>query len=539
VAARGGGVTGVLVVGAGPTGLALAAHLHAQGARVRVVERRTGDQLSRAVIVQPRTLETLAPLAIAHALVARGDPSARARVHAGRRAATVRLAAGDLEDTPFPFLLSIPQRVVEEVLCDHLDRAGVTVERGVELTGLSPSSDGVAARVVGPAGDVRTLQVGWVVGCDGGDSTVRRLVGIPFPSRPYHPRLLLADVEVDGDLAPGTIQGFVGAPGILFLFPSPGATTWRLLTVHPSPGPDDTPPDVALLQSVADRFPDGRLRVRDLAWSTQVRLRRGQATTYRRDRVLLAGDAAHVHSPAGAQGMNTGLQDAANLGWKLAMVAAGAAPPALLDSYEAERWPVARWTRRVTDLAFLVEAGDVPPLGLLRELTAPLLLPLVDGRHVPEVAFRLLGGLLLRHRGSPAVDAGAPLRRGGVRSGDRLGDARVVRDGEPCWLHTLLRPPGHHLLLCGDPDRFPADATAALVGASRVALTVHHVTDRPRDGAVLDPGGRFLRRLGVSDTAVVLVRPDGIVAACRAGTRLDAIRHQVTQDPVGAPAPVG
>src|SRR5690606_33834556 len=145
--------------------------------------------------------------------------------------------------------------------------------------------------------------------------------------------------------------------------------------------------------------------------------------------VVLAGDAAHLNSPAGAQGMNTGIQDAANLGWKLALVARGEASPRLLDSYEAERMPVGRCVRMLTDLAFVGEVGDVPPLQWLRGSLAPLALPVLDGRRVPGPLLRLVGGLMTAHRRSFAVSEGSPRPRRGPRAGSRLPDARVLVDG--------------------------------------------------------------------------------------------------------------
>ncbi|HXV94059.1 MAG TPA: FAD-dependent monooxygenase, partial [Pseudonocardia sp.] len=400
----------VLIVGAGPTGLALAAQLHAHGGRVRIVDHRRGPQDSRAFVVHPRTLEVLAPLGVADTLVARGDASATARLHAGGRVAAVGLVHPGLDDTAYPFLLAVPQATVEEVLEEHLRQVGVVVERGVGCTGLRQRPGGVEVALRGPDGPQRAF-ADYVAGCDGAASTVRGEIGVPFPSRAYRASLVLADLEVDdrggGGVEPGAFHGFVGGPGILFLFPSPGASTWRLLTVNPRRG-SDAPPDLAVLQGVADRFTGGTLRLRDLTWSSTVRLRKGQATRYRVGRVLLAGDAAHVQSPAAAQGMNTGIQDAANLGWKLAMVTAGAAPESLLDSYHAERWVVARCVRHLTDLAFLAEAGDLPPLGLLRSLAAPLIPPLARGVTVPSWAFRLLGGLCTGYRHSPVVEEGSP-----------------------------------------------------------------------------------------------------------------------------------
>lgn len=518
----------VLVVGAGPTGLTMAAQIHALGGAVRVIERRRERRLSRAFIVHPRTLEVLAPLGLADALIARGDRSTTATVRARGRSATVRLAGPAVTDTPYPFLLAIPQVTVEEVLEDHLRRAGLPPERGVELVGLTPHADRVECRLRGHRGE-QDVVAGYVVGCDGGDSTVRRSVGIAFPGRDYRPTLLMANLDADGPLEPGAVNGFVGADGLLFMFPSPDRAPWRLLTVVSGPptaaGEPGTRPSLSTLQAVADRFTGGQVRLHDPAWSTTVRLRRGQATRYLDGRVMLAGDAAHQHSPAGAQGMNTGIQDACNLGWKLALVARGLAGPVLLRSYQDERWPLARRIRLLTDLVFLAEAGGVPPLGWLREHLVPLVLPLVDGRTVPAWAFRFLGGLTFGYRGSPVVEEGRPLGRPAVRPGDRLPDGWVVRDGRRVRLHEALRPPGFHLLLCGPPGAFDAQAVTDLVRDFGIPMAVHHLARAPGPGVLADPAGSVLGRLGWT-TAVYLVRPDGYVGFRAGGTELDGLaRH--------------
>ena len=538
----------VLVVGAGPTGLTMAAQIHALGGDVRIVERRRDRELSRAFIVHPRTLEVLAPLGVVDALIARGDRSTVATLRARGRSASVRLAGPGVTDTPYPFLLAIPQVAVEEILEDHLRRVGVPVARGVEFTGLTQYADRVVCRLRGPGGE-REVAAGYVVGCDGGDSTVRRSVGIGFPGRAYRPTLLMANLDADGPLAPSAVNGFVGADGLLFMFPSPDRAPWRLLTVvsrqpvprqpatvsrEPPPGRDPAAgPSLATLQAVADRFTGGQVRLCDLAWSTTIRLRRGQADRYQHGRVLLAGDAAHQHSPAGAQGMNTGIQDACNLGWRLALVARGLAGPALLRSYQDERWPLARRIRHLTDLVFLAEAGGVPPLGLLRGYLAPLLLPLVDGRTVPAWAFRFLAGLTYGYRGRVMAE-GRPLARRAVRPGDRLPDGWVVRDGRRVRLHEVLRTPGFHLLLCGPAGAFDQRVVADLVRDSGLPMGVHHLARVPGPGVLGDPAGDVLGRLGWT-TAVYLIRPDGYVGFRSGGPQLDDLaRHLQVALSIGA-----
>lgn len=526
-------VSPVLIVGAGPTGLTLAAQVHAHGGQVRIIERRWEPRPSRAFIVQPRSLELLAPLGVVDALLARGDPSATATVHAAGRSASVTLARPGIADTEYPFLLAIPQAVVEAVLEEHLRGVGVAVERGVELVSLSQGRESVGCVLRGPDGHRHLAEARYVAGCDGADSTVREAAGIPFPGRDYRVTVLMANVDAEGALVPGAVNGYLCAGGLLFLIPSRDAAPWRLLTVGTASGRGRAAgrsldadggggPDLPTWQAVTDRFTGGEVRLRELAWTTRIRLRRGQATRYQAGRVLLAGDAAHLHSPAGAQGMNTGIQDACNLGWRLALVSTGVAGPGLLPSYQAERWPVARRIRQLTDLAFLAEAGGAPPLRWLRRYAAPVALPVVSGRALPAWAFRFLGGLLIRYRRSPALAEGQPAPRRTVRAGDRLVNGPVIRDGVVVWLHQALRSPGFHLLLCGQVEEFDPGAVAALRRSAGVPLGVHRLTRVPAPGVLADPQGRLLRRLG-RGTAVYLIRPDRYVGYRSAGPDLAGV----------------
>ncbi len=283
--------------------------------------------------------------------------------------------------------------------------------------------------------------------------------------------------------------------------------------------------ELAWLQAVTDEFTGGTVRLDDPLWMDTIQLRRGQAASYRRGRVLLAGDAAHVHSPAGAQGMNTGIQDACNLGWKLALAAAGTAGEPLLDSYESERRPIARRVRQLTDIAFLAEAGDHPPLGLLRRFTVPILLPLANRITMPQWGFRLLGGLTIRYsRGLAAVEDERHPRHG-LRAGQRLPDAVVTCDDGTRRLHDVVRRPGFHLLLaaiCGDQDAFDPDAAESLRDRCGLPIWVHRLPRRPK-------ADRYARgspaQLGTGASAIYLVRPDRYVGFCGPGIGLDGVAH--------------
>jgi 2-polyprenyl-6-methoxyphenol hydroxylase-like FAD-dependent oxidoreductase len=304
----------VLVVGAGPTGLTLAAQLHALGAGVRIVDRQLDrEHESRALAVQPRTLEVLRGLGIAPTLVERGNDTSQLQLHAGERVVVVRLFDVGLEDTAFPFLLFISQAETEAVLNEHLAEQGVDVERGVELVEFKAGEDAVRCTLRHGDETTERLHARYLVGCDGAHSSVRHGAGIPFEGGAYPQTFVLGDLEVDGELEPDVGHAFLGESGMLFFFPLARPASWRMLGMRPPGGEDEqerAQPTLADLQGIAEAFTGGRLRLRDPVWLTYFRLHHRHAARYRADRVFLAGDAAHVHSPAGAQGMNTGIQEA-------------------------------------------------------------------------------------------------------------------------------------------------------------------------------------------------------------------------------------
>jgi FAD binding domain/Aromatic-ring hydroxylase, C-terminal len=245
-------------------------------------------------------------------------------------------------------------------------------------------------------------------------------------------------------------------------------------------------------------------------WRTYFRLHHRQAVRYRAGRVFLAGDAAHVHSPAGAQGMNTGIQDAWNLGWKLALVDGGVADEALLDSYQPERWPIGRFVLRLTDRATAIATGDRPLVRLIRTQVAPRLAPIVlRPSGLRAFGFRTLSQLRIHYRGSPAVDEGEPPLRRGPRAGDRLPDAHIVEHGRERWLQEALATPTYHLLLCGPAESWNNDQLARLSERYAGLVAVHRLAREAAVGVLHDVRGEAFSRLGVEQTAHYLVRPDG------------------------------
>ncbi len=485
----------VLIVGAGPTGLALAVELQAYGVPFRLIDRQL-DRVheSRALAIQPRTLEVLARHGLAQPLVDLGNRAVRLWLHAGHRVVPIELFDVGVHDTAYPFLLFLSQAETERVLCEHLLRAGVPVERGVELIGLDLDGGGAGCRLRHADGREEAVQASYVAGCDGAHSTVREQAGIGFAGRAYPQTFLLADLEVDG-LEPGPAHSYLTGNGILFFFPLGTPATWRMLAIRPPGNTGEV--TLAELQQVVDASVADDLRLRDPVWTTDFRLHVRGAARYRSGPVFLAGDAAHIHSPAGGQGMNTGIQDSVNLGWKLALVSRGEAPPALLDTYETERAPVGREVLRLTDRLFTIATTGNPIVRMARTRVVPVVAP-VALRFAPgrAAAFRTLSQLGIRYRRSPLSVDGPDTANCGIRPGQRLPDA------------PYLTKPGFHLLLCGPPGAWPPEYDTPAEGAPAAdwpdLVTLHRVTE--------------------ALPTQYLVRPDGYVGYRASGTDLSGLR---------------
>jgi 2-polyprenyl-6-methoxyphenol hydroxylase-like FAD-dependent oxidoreductase len=523
----------VLIVGAGPAGMALTAQLQEYGVRVRLIDRlldRTHE--SRALVIQPRTLEVLSRFGVTEEMLVRGNQTVAVHIHFGERLVRVPLFDIGIRDTAYPFLLFLSQAETERILTRHIAARGQRVERGVELIDLRQAADTVTCRLRHRDGTNEVVHVRYVVGCDGAHSTVREQAGIAFEGYAYPQTFVLADVEADG-LERDVAHAFLSSQGMLFFFPFVAPTTWRVQAMRSRTDTTSVERPVTLreVRALTYAHASSHIRLHDAVWMTNFRVHNRGATQYRSGRVFLAGDAAHIHSPAGGQGMNTGIQDAINLGWKLGMVTAGVADPGVLDSYELERLPVGKAVQRFTDRLFTIATSDNWLIRLARTQLGPNVIPLaLRSKNRRVETFRTISQLAIRYRKSPLSLEGPNPPRHGPRAGDRLPDALVTLQGRVTTVYRALSTTGFHLLLVGSTNVWTDRTMEKLSTPYKGLLTVHRLTAERAAHALQDHTGAALRRFGLTESraAHYLVRPDGYIAY-RAGSGLAGVHAYIAR----------
>jgi 2-polyprenyl-6-methoxyphenol hydroxylase-like FAD-dependent oxidoreductase len=499
----------VLVVGAGPTGLVLAAELLARGISTRIIDKGDGVALeTRALAIHARTLEVLDMMGLADRFLERGQIVHRFRFYSSGR----NLLSLDLSrcGSRFGFMLNLAQQQTESLLRARVGELGGTIEQRTELVGLTGRAGSVTAAVQDRTGRASMITAGFVVGCDGAHSRVRRELGLSFRGHPYPQDWLLADVRLDWDRRDDEVHAFFRAdPAPLICFPMPGHR-WRLVVPYAGDR-DRKPPTLPEIQQLVDQRAPEQIAVSDPTWLATFRCHRRSTDVYRRGRVLLAGDAVHVHTPAGGQGMNTGIMDAHNLAWKLALVASGRAPEQLLDSYGQERAPVAAQVLRLTHTLVRLGTMSHPLKRGLRDAIVPA------AGHIPAIQRRAARRLTQVHVAYPSSRLTRPHRRPGKpKPGQRAPDIEVLAAQGGTRLHSVLRRGRHVLVVAG------ADPATALEAAA--VQPYRDLLEAVTDGSG-HPRGRHDGRRG----SVLLVRPDGYIAARGTPGKMAAIAGYLRQ----------
>ena len=495
--------TEILIAGAGPTGLVLALWLTRLGVKVRIIDKTAeAGTTSRALAVQARTLEFYHQVGFDDAVIAGGVKIENINLWAsGHRVAQVPLKRIGEGVTPYAFALVFPQDAHERLLIERLGALGVRVERRTELLRFSQHDSGVTATLRRPDGSEEVCEAAYLAGCDGASSTVRGQLGIGFPGGTYTGLFYVADVVGTGQPDNDDLHADIEDADFLLLFALKGERHWRLVgTVHDLPrGEHGT---LGFDDVKGKAMEHLKLNIEKVNWFSTYRVHHRVADRFRDGRTFLLGDAAHVHSPVGGQGMNTGIGDSVNLAWKLAAVLEQGASDKLLDTYEPERIAFARRLVATTDrgFAFVTKRGAFA--GLVRRRIVPLVVPLLFRiRAMRRFLFRTVSQTQVNYRHS-SLSAGAA---GRVRGGDRLPWVRLASGEDNFAPLTSLAWQVH---VYGDLKKGAREECA------RCRLPLHVFA--------WESG---MQRAGLQNGALYLVRPDGYVALADSNADSERLRQ--------------
>lgn len=476
----------VLIVGAGPTGMVLAIILAHNGIKCRIIDTHEHSATtSRALAVHARTLELYASIGLAEEAIGLGVKLESLTPWVAGRPVT-RINLGDIGAglSPFPFVLILPQNVHEELLARRLQELGVIVERGSTLVDLMQDADGVLANIEMSDGTTTIDRFAYVAGCDGAHSATRHLTRLGFPGGTYQQLFYVADVEAEGPMVDGGLHVALGAADFMAVFPMRGAGSCRLVGIVPETLKEAAPDTIDIAELIPANL---RLLVKQVRWISTYQVHHRVADRFARGRVFLLGDAGHLHSPAGGQGMNTGIGDAFNLGWKLAAVLSGRAAPSLLESYTAERRPFAERLVATTDRGFGLAVDSGRWTKMIRLHVAPRAIAfLAKFQRFRHLLFKTISQTAITYHGGPLGEG----RAGHLRGGDRMpwltvgAASNIARQDGRSW----------HIEVVG-PAACELEAYAAAQGL-----------------VVIDIASSEAQSHGLLPGAMLLIRPDGHIA---------------------------
>jgi 2-polyprenyl-6-methoxyphenol hydroxylase-like FAD-dependent oxidoreductase len=510
--------TDVIIVGAGPTGLSLAVQLMRYNIDFVILDRKEGvTELSKALVVHARTLEIYDQVELAQSAVANGEQVQQvALMHDGKVSARLDFSNFGADLSPFPFILVYEQSKNERLLYDHLQRHGQSVYWQTELESLTQDAHQVRAVLKTPTGATQTITAQYLVGCDGASSPTRSLLGLPFEGS-THPRLFyVADVQMQFAAEAATFYPVLGEDAFVLMVPLQAQNHWRLIGNLPE-YEDQSNPDVLFeaVETKVHRLVQQPLEIDQLHWFSTYKVHTRRAATFSVGRCFLAGDAAHVHTPAGGQGMNTGIQDAYNLAWKLAFVLQGKARSSLLETYNEERVANAKRLLQTTDQFFEVAASDRWYFRFLRENILPTLAGLASRvSAAKEFLFPLVSQIGLDHRDSSLSQPQKDFPFD-VKAGDRLPYFRV----EGKNVYDQLSSPKFHLIFFSDGQQSDSHIGSEVTARYGDCVDFHIMPLYPKVAEIF----------GSRQSFKLLLRPDHYIALLSAGSSLDDINSYLSR----------
>jgi 2-polyprenyl-6-methoxyphenol hydroxylase-like FAD-dependent oxidoreductase len=441
--------TDVIIIGAGPTGLSLAAQLIQYGVDFIIIEQREGvTPFSKALGVHARTLEIYEQLEIAHKAVEQGTIAGKVRMlEGGAIRGEVELSNIGKGLSAYPYLLVLEQSRNEQLFYEYMQSHGRDVLWQTELESFSQDAAGVTAQVRTSAGESQAIEGRYMVGCDGPKSLVRHRLGLSFEGSTFERLFYVADVQIDWQYSHDALHVCLARNGVVAFFPMRGENRWRIVGAFPE-GHDRDEGEI-LYEEIEARIREEaelELEISHVNWFSVYKVHTRHVEKFSAGRCFLAGDSAHIHTPAGGQGMNTGIQDAYNLAWKMALVLKGSADERILDTYNEERLPNARRLLETTDRMFNIAAGTDWLLGLIRTTVFPAMAKyILSFETVRKRFFLLISQIGINYRDS-SLSAHAGDREFDVKAGDRM--PYFLVDGKS--IYDKLREPKFHLLTFSD-----------------------------------------------------------------------------------------
>lgn len=532
----------VLIVGSGPTGLMAALLLNQCGIKVRIVDKNAQQaHESRAFAVHARSLELLQNIGLVDQFLARGTIALGMQIFVnGHQAAEMNLADIGVTDSPYAFILMLPQSEIEKIFIAELERRGIKVEHNMEVTLLSQNDDGVTVTAIDQQGQAQQIHAAYLIGADGAHSIVRNQLGLTFDGSAYPQSFMLADCSIDWPLDYAFGKIFMRGNSLGAYLPIKGKNLGRVIVIKPPEKNENqdtaaaklaTTAEPLLLTDIEKVFQEVTglpVKLSNSIWTTRYRIHHRGVNHYAEGRVFLAGDAAHIHSPVGGQGMNTGLQDAANLAWKLALLIKGHGSKELLDTYNAERWPIGQKLLQFTDKMFSRISSQNIIIATLRNIVAPLFIKIITkNRRCKTRAFRFVSQLGIKYHDNSFLlnDVAKNLCTAAKKltAGQRAPNALYKRNHD---VFGLIKGYQFHVLALSkralsveEIDKISAELTVLpkTIGLPVCTHFIAHSLTGTNAKIIQAESNQVFENYGLTDEqpqGLFLIRPDGYIAYC-------------------------